>query len=141
MKLVSKIAFLIILVVFAHCLFFSFVGCSPKNKEDLAGTWKMTAYRVNHNPRQEDIKVTWNLKENGSLEQEINYSGQVVKESAHWKLLGDTALQIVYPGKQTEVIWRIVSLATSSMSLEYTIPGFFVERSFEKTHEYPGKSD
>lgn len=116
-------------------IFFFFSGCKQANEKNLAGTWKMTVYRINHNDEHKDIKVTWRLKEDGSLQQVINYSGQEVPESASWKLLGDTALQILYPDNQQEVTWKIVKLNASTMSLEYTIPGFFVERSFVKMNE------
>lgn len=122
-------------LIFAFFIFFFLAGCKQANEKNLEGTWKMTVYRINHNDEHKDIKVTWQLKEDGSLQQVINYSGQEVQESARWKLLGDTALQILYPDNQQEVTWKIVKLNASSMSLEYTIPGFFVERSFVKMNE------
>lgn len=122
-----------IFIIVSMSLLSLFWGCSQQKDKVLTGTWEMITYRINHNDEHKDIKVIWKMKKDGSMQQVMNYTGADITEPATWSVMGDSVLRIIYSDSQREVNWKIVSLEASAMSLEHTIPGFFVERSFIKT--------
>jgi hypothetical protein len=105
-------------------------GC--QKGPSLAGTWEMDAYFINHNDASRDMKVSWVINSDGTMEQTIVYPGDLIeRHEAAWTLAGDK-LTIGYPHNGSTVMWTVVLLDGERLEIEHTRPGFFVERGFHR---------
>lgn len=105
-------------------------GC--QTGPSLAGTWEMDAYFINRNDAIEDMKVSWVINSDGTMEQTIVYPGDLVeRHAANWTL-GEGKLTIKYPHNGTTVLWTVVLLDGERLEIEHTRRGFFVERGFHR---------
>lgn len=117
-------------LLLAYSILFA-ISCINNSYDHLTGTWEMTEYRINSFDEHEAIKVTWTFGKDGSFTQVIKYTGKDVSDSATWELSNDEKLIIAYPNNIT-VQWDIVFRDETTLRLEHTTPGFFVERGFKK---------
>lgn len=117
-------------LLLAYSILFA-ITCSNNSNDLLTGSWEMTEYRINSFDEHEDIKVSWTFSKDGSFTQLIKYPGNDVSNSATWELSNDKKLIITYPNN-TIVQWDIVFRDETTLKLEHTTPGFFVERGFKK---------
>jgi hypothetical protein len=115
----------IILVMFS-------ISCSDQDIS-VVGTWEMVEYKINGNDEPEEIGLEWTFMQDGFFIQKLSLAEKSV-DSARWSINPETmTLNIDYLKKRSEVNWKIVNLESRVLRVEYTIPGFFVEREFVKS--------
>ena len=102
-------------------------------EQQLIGSWRMVEYKINGNDEPDEIKVEWVFNEDGLFRQTLSISAEGSSDEALWSF--DPAgmkITLDYINKRSEVIWNVVRLGDGILRVEYEIPGFFVEREFEK---------
>jgi hypothetical protein len=103
-------------------------------EQQLIGSWRMVEYKINGNDEPDEIKVEWVFNEDGLFRQTLSIPAEGSSDEALWSF--DPAgmkITLDYINKRSEVTWNVVRLGDGILRVEYEIPGFFVEREFEKT--------
>ena len=110
-------------------------ACNNPERQ-LIGSWKMVEYKINGNDEPEEIKVAWVFYEDGRFSQTLSIPDKGSSDEALWSFDPDgMKITLNYINKRSEVIWNVVRLGDDILRVEYEIPGFFVEREFEKANQ------
>lgn len=113
-------------------ILFLFQRCSAGLDSDIVGTWEMTKYHINKFNEHKGIEVAWSFEKSGTFSQVIQYPNMEVDAEGTWLIRNDSTILIIYHNKMNEVEWKIAYLDESSLQVEHTTPGFFVEKAFKK---------
>jgi hypothetical protein len=89
-------------------------------------------YRINYIDEPEEINVVWEFLNDGKFRQLVRYPEQETREEARWELTDDQKLLLFYSGTERLVKWEVIYFQNDTLKVEYTMPGFFVERGFKK---------
>jgi hypothetical protein len=117
---------------FGFLLLIFALSCAERPADKLTGKWEMTMYRINHIDEPEEINVVWEFLNDGEFRQLVSYPEQETREEARWELTGDHILSLFYPDTERLVEWKVIYFQNDTLEVEYTMPGFFVERGFKK---------
>lgn len=113
---------------------FTFTPACNNPERQLIGSWNMVEYKVNGNDQSDEIKVEWVFYEDGRFSQTLSIPAEGSSDEALWSF--DPAgmkITLDYINKRSEVTWNVARLGDGILRVEYEIPGFFVEREFEKS--------
>ncbi len=108
-------------------------SCSG-SKSELAGTWQLSASKLNQVVEEGYTPLTWTFKDNGRFVQIMNLvDDTLIREGDFTYDRNEGELQLHFDtGSNRDVLWVVVHLDEEKLMVEYTGYGFFVEREFVK---------
>lgn len=111
----------------------SLISCSNSDRQ-IIGKWDMVEYKVNNQDRFGEFSGEWTFYEDGRFVQSFPTSVDKKNiDEALWSInQGNDELILDYMNKKSVVKWKIIRLEDDTLRVEYTIPGFFIEREFAK---------